>query len=115
VLGDRVRAVAASCDAREKRRHAQTPEEDRILGRRAQLPGAKFPEGHYDPGSPEDAPRWYGVHVKLDKIFSRYVPLEELRGVPALANMVLLRRGRLSVQPVTAAEFAAIVRLGGGG
>jgi len=40
------------------------------------------------------------------------VPLDELREVKALAGMELLRRGsRLSVQPVTAGQFATITRL----
>jgi len=70
-------------------------------------------DGHHDPDSPEDAPRWFGVDIKLDTIFKRPVPLDELRGVPALANMVLLKRGRLSVQPVTPVEWRTIVKLGG--
>jgi predicted RNA-binding protein with PUA-like domain len=67
---------------------------------------------HYDAGSPKDAPRWYGVHIKLVRIFPRLLPLDELRQVPALKGMELFRRSRLSVQPVTATEFAAIERLG---
>jgi hypothetical protein len=52
------------------------------------------------------------VDVQLLEIFSREVPLDELRQVKALAGMELLRRGsRLSVTPVTAAEFRAIVKL----
>jgi predicted RNA-binding protein with PUA-like domain len=52
------------------------------------------------------------VDVRLVEIFPRLVPLEELRGVKALSGMELLRRGsRLSVQPVTAAQFRTIERL----
>ena len=54
------------------------------------------------------------VDVKLVAIFPREVPLEELRGVKALAGMELLRRGsRLSVTPVTPAEFRTIQKLAG--
>ncbi|NBU40744.1 MAG: EVE domain-containing protein [Planctomycetia bacterium] len=61
--------------------------------------------------SPEN-PVWSMVDVQLLEIFSREVPLDELRQVKALAGMELLRRGsRLSVTPVTAAEFRAIVKL----
>jgi predicted RNA-binding protein with PUA-like domain len=70
---------------------------------------------HFDPDSPRDAPRWFMVDVKLEAIFPRFVPLDELREVPALKNMVLLQRSRLSVQPVTEAEWKVITRLGGGG
>jgi predicted RNA-binding protein with PUA-like domain len=52
------------------------------------------------------------VDIKLDEIFPRVLPLEELRGVTALKEMELLKRGsRLSVQPVREAEFEAIVKL----
>ena len=52
------------------------------------------------------------VDVKLVEIFPREMPLEELRTVKALVGMELLRRGsRLSVQPVTAAQFHAIEKL----
>jgi predicted RNA-binding protein with PUA-like domain len=68
---------------------------------------------HYDAASTREEPRWFVVDVKLDRIFPRFVPLDELRQVPALANMVLLRRSRLSVQPVTPEEWKTIVKLGG--
>jgi len=66
---------------------------------------------HHDPDSPTEAPRWFGVDVKLEKIFKRLIPLDELKGVAALKNMVLLQRSRLSVQPVTPEEWRAIVDL----
>ncbi len=69
-------------------------------------------DDHCDPASDPGAPRWFSVDVKLDSIFKRFVPLPELRAVPALHNMVLFARSRLSVQPVTAAEWAIIVKLG---
>lgn len=64
---------------------------------------------YHDPKARPDNPVWSMVDVKLVETFPRPLPLDELRGVPALAGMELLRRGsRLSVQPVTAAEFRAI-------
>jgi predicted RNA-binding protein with PUA-like domain len=52
------------------------------------------------------------VDVKLIEIFPRELPLDELRGVKSLAGMELLRRGsRLSVHPVTPAEFRTIQSL----
>jgi predicted RNA-binding protein with PUA-like domain len=72
-------------------------------------------DGHYDADSPEDAPRWFGVDIKLESIFARPVSLDELRALPALANMVLLKRSRLSVQPVTPEEWKTIVKLGSPG
>lgn len=69
--------------------------------------------GH-DPGSPRGAPRWYAVDIRLGRRLERPVELPELRGAPGLEEMVLLRKGsRLSIQPVTAAEWRIVLRLGG--
>jgi predicted RNA-binding protein with PUA-like domain len=67
---------------------------------------------YHDPKASPENPVWSMVDVKLLEIFPREIPLDELRGVKALAGMELLRRGsRLSVQPVTAAEFRTITSL----
>jgi predicted RNA-binding protein with PUA-like domain len=73
-------------------------------------------DSHFDPASSPENPRWVMVDIRLDKVFSRAIPLDELRGVPSLAKMELLRKGsRLSVQPVRAAEFKAVMTLAEGG
>jgi predicted RNA-binding protein with PUA-like domain len=70
-------------------------------------------DAHFDRDSSRDDPRWYAVDIKFEAKFAREVTLPELRGATALADMVLLRRGsRLSVQPVTAAEWKQIVKRG---
>ena len=70
-------------------------------------------DDHHDPKSTREEPLWYGVHIKLDKIFKRPLPLEELRAIPGLKDMVLLQKGsRLSVQPVTFDEWHIITALG---
>jgi predicted RNA-binding protein with PUA-like domain len=67
---------------------------------------------YHDPRASPDNPVWSMVDVKLVAVFPREIPLEELRGVKALAGMELLRRGsRLSVTPVTPAEFRTIEKL----
>lgn len=67
---------------------------------------------YYDPKANDGNPIWFMVDVKLGEIFAEPLPLEELRQVPALKDMELLRRGsRLSVQPVRAAEYAAVLKL----
>jgi len=67
---------------------------------------------HYDPKSIEANPTWYMVDVKHVRTFKRILPLEELRGIPALKDMVLLQKGsRLSVQPVTEKQWKAIEKL----
>ena len=69
---------------------------------------------HYDPKSKKDAPTWYMVDVKAVRAMPRFITLEELRGLKGLEKMVLLQRGsRLSVQPVTAKEWAIVCRHAG--
>ena len=68
---------------------------------------------YHDPKASPENPIWSMVDVRLVEIFAREVPLDELRGVKALAGMELLRKGsRLSVQPVTAGQFRTIETLG---
>jgi len=70
---------------------------------------AKSP--YYDAKSPRAAPRWVHVDVKLVKK-TRLVTLPELRAVRGLEDMVTLRRGnRLSITPVTPAEWKIVEKL----
>jgi predicted RNA-binding protein with PUA-like domain len=65
-------------------------------------------------GYPESDPRWYAVDVRLERRLRRIITLEALRQHQggALAEFILLRRGnRLSVLPVTAAEWNFILGL----
>ena len=66
---------------------------------------------YYDAKSTRASPRWLNVDVKLVEK-TRLVALAELRAQPALADMVILRRGnRLSITPVTPSEWKAVVAL----
>lgn len=66
---------------------------------------------YYDPKAKREEPRWISVDVRALEA-GRYLPLGELRTVAALEGMELLRKGsRLSVSPVTQAEWQAIVDL----
>ena len=73
------------------------------------------PESRYfDPKSSPDNPRWVMVDIRFEQEFPGPLPLEELRKMPKLKDMMLLRRGaRLSVQPVTAKEWKAILKIAG--
>lgn len=64
---------------------------------------------YYDPKASEDAVRWYCVDVVFGEKFPEVLPLARLKAMPGLENMVLLRQGRLSVQPVTASEWRQII------
>jgi len=67
---------------------------------------------YFDEGSNPDEPRWDWVTVAPVKKL-RFIPLDELKTMPELAECRLLAKGnRLSVMPLTAAEFEAIVARG---
>jgi predicted RNA-binding protein with PUA-like domain len=69
---------------------------------------------YYDPDSDPSAPTWFQVDIEVVGPLQPPVTREQCSQEPSLADMVLLRRGsRLSVQPVTAAEWQTILRLGG--
>ena len=66
---------------------------------------------YHDPRSPTDKPRWLLLDVQALRK-TRLVSLADLRAVPELADMRALQRGnRLSITPVTAAEWERIQAL----
>ena len=66
---------------------------------------------YYDPKSAADTPRWDSVDVRFAEKFVRVIPLAELKAMPVLAGLALVQKGsRLSVMPVTAAEWNAILQ-----
>lgn len=70
---------------------------------------------YHDPKSTVESPRWIMRDLKFVERFPRTVTLDQLRAAAPLKQMVALQKGnRLSVTPVTAAEFAAVLALAGG-
>jgi predicted RNA-binding protein with PUA-like domain len=65
------------------------------------------------PDSTADDPKWDCVDIKAVKPLPRPVSLDQIKEKPALAEMVLVKNSRLSVQPVTEAEWRLICSLGG--
>lgn len=65
----------------------------------------------FDAKAAPDAPRWYSVDVRLVERFERVLPLRALKRQPELDQMVLLRQGRLSVQPVRDTEWRVILAM----
>jgi predicted RNA-binding protein with PUA-like domain len=66
---------------------------------------------YFDQKATRENPRWVHVDVKLTRK-TRLVSIEELRSHPELESMQVLRRGnRLSITPVTEAEWQFIVSL----
>ncbi|MFZ6647328.1 EVE domain-containing protein [Undibacterium sp. TJN25] len=66
---------------------------------------------YYDPKATQENPRWMMVDVRALRK-TRLLSLQELRTVDALADMVVLKKGsRLSITPVTAAEWKTVMKL----
>jgi len=69
---------------------------------------------YFDAKSKPEKPTWQLVDVAWEQDLPQFVPLAALRADAALKDMLTLRPGnRLSITPVTAAEFKRICRLGG--
>lgn len=67
---------------------------------------------HYDPKSSPEHPVWYMVDVRHVRTLRRCVTLQELKHHGELAELTLLKRGnRLSIMPVTAAQWRFILSL----
>ena len=67
---------------------------------------------YFDAASSPEKVVWYMVDIKLVRIFKTPVTRAALSDVPDCLNMVLLKKGsRLSIQPVTEAEWNAVQRI----
>lgn len=67
---------------------------------------------HFDPKSRASEPTWFVVDVRHEKTFPRVVTRDALAADPVCAKMMVLKKGsRLSIQPVTEAEYDAVLRL----
>jgi predicted RNA-binding protein with PUA-like domain len=66
------------------------------------------------PDETADEPGWVAVELKAGKPLARPVTLAQIKAEPALSGVALIRQGRLSVMPLSAAEFERIVEMGSG-
>lgn len=64
------------------------------------------------PDSTTDDDRWECVDIKAVRSMSIPVTLEQIKSDPELADMVLVKNSRLSVQPVSDGEWRRICELG---
>jgi predicted RNA-binding protein with PUA-like domain len=65
------------------------------------------------PDSTADDPRWQCVDIRAVAPFPRPVTLDAVKADPRLADMVLVKNSRLSVQPVTPEEWRTVCEMGG--
>ena len=68
---------------------------------------------HFDPKASVDKPIWYMVDVRYGEPLRRIVTLEQIKQNPLLADMPLVKRSRLSIQPVSDAQWRIILAMGG--
>jgi len=67
---------------------------------------------YFDAGSKPEQPRWISVDVCHEKTFEQLIPLAALKANDTLVQMALVQRGnRLSVMPVSAAEWKVILTM----
>lgn len=84
------------------------------VSREAYPDPAQFDQGspYFDAKSSRDKPRWDAVDMLHVEKFPRLLPLEELKAIPALVSLPLVKQGnRLSVMPVSAQEWRTILGL----
>ncbi len=71
-------------------------------------------DSHFDPKSDPDAPTWMMVDIKAKKTLPKFLAMDDLKAAKKLAKMAVVQKGqRLSVQPVTSAEWATVLAMGG--
>ncbi len=68
---------------------------------------------HFDPKSSAENPIWYMVDVRYVETLKHPVSLENIKGNRLLADMPLVKRSRLSIQPVTPEQWRVILAMGG--
>jgi predicted RNA-binding protein with PUA-like domain len=66
---------------------------------------------HFDPKSKANDPTWVMVDLRAIEPLKRPVTLDEVKKTKGLDKMALVRLGRLSVQPVTPAEYEIVRKL----
>lgn len=69
---------------------------------------------YFDEGSKPDQPRWYMVDVKLKSRFESPITRDQLANNKTTSGMLVMKRGmRLSIQPVTKAEWNEVLHMAG--
>lgn len=72
------------------------------------------PQGeHFDPKATAANPIWYLVDVRYQRDLPRNVTLEQIKSHPLLTEMPLVKRSRLSIQPVTGEQWQIILAMAG--
>ncbi|MDN3637613.1 EVE domain-containing protein [Simiduia curdlanivorans] len=60
---------------------------------------------YFDAKATTDVPRWFCVDIRYTGTLKKPLLLSQLKADPRLSDMVLIKQGRLSIQPVTQQEW----------
>lgn len=64
---------------------------------------------YFDPKATKEKPIWFCVEVEFEKVFKNVLSLAELKTIPELSDMLVIKKGqRLSIQPVSEKNFKFI-------
>ena len=66
---------------------------------------------YYDPKSDHENPRWCCLDIQYQAHAKSFTSLKEIKATTVLENMVLIKQGRLSIQPVTKSEWDCLIKL----
>lgn len=67
---------------------------------------------YFEPRAKKEKPVWFAATVSFVKAFPEVLPLEKIKAQSSLQDLPLLKRGnRLSIQPLTEAQFQQLVNL----
>lgn len=86
------------------------------ISRKAEPDATQFDKksDSFEPKASREKPMWFCVQVEFAKKFKNFISLDQLRAEKKLADLMVLKRGqRLSIQPVSAEDFALIKKMGG--
>lgn len=64
------------------------------------------------PDSTDETGMWDCVDVVSVRLLKQPITLDEMKNIPACRDMILIRKGRLSVQPVKVEEWMAVIKKG---
>ena len=66
---------------------------------------------YFDAKSDSENPRWYNVDVRLVETFPQVIPTKMLKTNAVTAGLSVFKQGRLSIAPVSAAQWKAVKKL----
>ena len=65
---------------------------------------------YFDAKSSTEKPKWFCVDIRFEQEFLHPITLSDIKNAPELSDMVLVKQGRLSVQPVTQSEAKLLLK-----